>query len=78
MTDFVSFAGASSVNQPAPRQPREPEPLAWTTKRQTPDRPLSPPEERPADAGLLPVAEPDAEVAVAYAAWRLDRGEAAR
>lgn len=48
------------------------------TKRQTPDRPLSPPEERPADAGLLPVAEPDAEVAVAYAAWRLDRGEAAR
>lgn len=40
-----------------------------------PDTPRPPQEARPAEADLLPAADPDAELAAAYAAWRLERGD---
>ncbi len=39
------------------------------------ENPRPPQDARPADPDLLPAAEPDAEVAAAYAAWRLERRE---
>lgn len=39
---------------------------------------LAPPSDAPVDADLAIVAEPGADVAVSYAAWRLDRKEDAR
>ena len=41
---------------------------ARQTKGRPPER-----EGRSVDADLLPVAAPEADIAVAYAAWRLDR-----
>lgn len=41
-------------------------------ERQTRPRPPER-EARPVEADLLPVAAPEADIAVAYVAWRLDR-----
>lgn len=43
-----------------------------------PEHPLAPPPDAPATPDLATVAEADADVAVSYAAWRLDRKEDAR
>jgi hypothetical protein len=46
--------------------------------RTGPDRRPPVPEPPPAPAGLLPAAEPDADLAAAYAAWRCERAEPGR
>ncbi len=43
-----------------------------------PEPRLSERRDLPVETDLAPVAEPDADFAVAYAAWRLDRKEDAR
>ncbi len=40
-----------------------------------PETPRAEPRPRPAEADVLPTAEPDDEFVAAYAAWRIDRPE---